>query len=188
MRSSAAVAVLALIALPVVARASCDPSATATYGDVDFVRFVRYATVGPPERFVFEAFRETLPRKPQSFRVALVATRGLPFQGKFDALDPRRAFDDAVNVLRLERFYDRHFAETADRRLDGPEDQIVVARCGVETRLGSLPRSADFGFDLRDLHAPAFVRLETDLQDDVVHTLWSPHTTGRIFDIPRALR
>lgn len=149
---------------------------------------MRYATVGSPERFVFEAFREAPPRKPETYRVALIARRGLPFTGTFDALDSRRAFTDAVNVLRLDRFYDRHFSGAPDRRLDGPEDQVVVARCGVETRLGSLPRSADFGFDLRDLHAPGFVRLETDLQDDVVHTLWSPHTTGRIFDIPRALR
>jgi len=119
---------------------------------------------------VFEAFREAPPRKPETYRVALIARRGLPFTGTFDALDSRR------------------FSGAPDRRLDGPEDQVVVARCGVETRLGSLPRSADFGFDLRDLHAPGFVRLETDLQDDVVHTLWSPHTTGRIFDIPRALR
>jgi hypothetical protein len=54
--------------------------------------------------------------------------------------------------------------------LDGPEDEIVVGRCGVETILTTLPTAGNP--DLDDSQGKALLRLERDLQDAVFAQQW----------------
>jgi hypothetical protein len=100
----------------------------------------------------------------------LVAKRATKFRGQWEAIDPKATFRNVVHVLKRDNFFEMRLHQSVAYHLDGPEDEIVVGRCGVETILTTLPSGGDP--ELADGQGKALFQLERDLQDAVFAQQW----------------
>jgi len=164
------------------ASASCDSGAPPSYDDVSYIRIAIYSLVGQLHPwFTYEgSFERSLGALGDPNRdhadVTLVARRATKFSGQFEADDPISSFRGLVDVLSRDDFFNMRLHRASGYYLDGPEDEILVARCGVETILTTLPYGS--AADLDDNQGRALFRLERDLQDAVFAQKWRTPKDG----------
>ena len=164
----------AAMAMPHVAKASCDTSAPPSYDDVGYVRISIYSLVGQLHPwFTYEGWSAG---ESDHFPATLVARRATKFRGQWQAGDSKASFRAVVDVLKRNNFFEMRLHQSAAYYLDGPEDEIVVGRCGVETILTTLPPGGLS--DLDDSQGKALFRLERDLQDTVFAQQWGMPPDG----------
>lgn len=162
--------------IPAGVSASCAPNAPPSYDDITYVKITQYALVG--QAYPWYTYESILyrPARPSQERadVSLVARHATKFAGTFVAVDPIRVFSNIVGVLKRDRFFDMRLNPAKVLYLDGPEDEITVALCGIDWTLGTTPRGAEV--DLSDAQGQAFFALESDLRDSIfANGQWTTH-------------
>lgn len=82
-----------------------------------------------------------------------------------------QSLGDAVAILERHRFFQMRLNPARALYIDGPEDEIIAARCGVTTTLGTIGRGGEA--ELNDDQGKAFVKLEDDLRRVIFSEKWA---------------
>jgi hypothetical protein len=160
---------------PLEATASCAPGAPPSYADITYVKFVEYSLVAMHRpAFTFTAVRWLYKRIPPKTYAALEKTRATLPSAPSAAVNPEAALAAAVNVLRQHDFFAMHLSPMPATSLDGPEDSITVARCGVFTTISTISNSDEVNLD--DAQAKSFFALEDDLRTAIFKQQWQSST------------
>ena len=162
--------VFAAAAVPHLANASCDSGASPSYDDVGYVRISIYSLVGQFHPWFTYEGSSTFFQGSDRSSATLIAKRATKFSGQWEAVDPKLNFRNVVGVLKRDNFFEMRLHQSANYYLDGPEDEIIAGRCGVETIVTTLPPGGHA--DLDDSQGKALFRLERDLQDTVFAQQW----------------
>ncbi|MBV8373116.1 MAG: hypothetical protein JOY69_07625 [Candidatus Eremiobacteraeota bacterium] len=165
-----------LYVLPIPVAATCEPGAAPSYGDITYIKISQFSLTGIRHpSFHYEA--TVIP----SFGVrkgyataTLIADREVKFQGSFVAVDARRTFSDTVAVLERDGYFNLRLNPSSTLYIDGPEDAITAARCGISTTLGTVSMGGEI--DLNDAQFQRFLQLEDDLRYVIFSERWVPQT------------
>jgi len=162
--------VFVAVTMPHVANASCDNGAPPSYDDVNYVRVAIYSLVGQLHPwFTYEGWSTHVGDSDHS-TATLVAHRATRFRGQWEAVDSKSSFQNVIDILKRNSFFEMRLHQSNASHLDGPEDEILVGHCGVETMLTTLPSGGNP--DLNDNQGQALFHLERDLQDSIFAQQW----------------
>ncbi|HEY1682492.1 MAG TPA: hypothetical protein VGF98_12690 [Candidatus Tumulicola sp.] len=159
------------------APAACVPGTTWTYDDIRYVSVVQSAfpNGGWPD-YSFEATyfpaRATYAERASA---RLTAKRNVPRTGVFVASDPIASFRKIVGVLKAASFFDMRLAPATSSYIDGPEDTVTVALCGIRWSLGTIVQPGQVAQN--DDSGRRFFALESELRKMIFADAWSTSTT-----------
>ncbi|MDQ6933664.1 MAG: hypothetical protein M3160_10910, partial [Candidatus Eremiobacteraeota bacterium] len=141
--------------------------------DVTYIKITQYALVGLAHpSFTFEAvLYKNIPAVGTHANAFLDARAATKFRGKYKAVEPLKTFYDVLSVLKRDRFFDARMHPATALYLDGPEDEITVASCGVATTIGTVGNGTEVNLD--DAQAHAFFDLESDLRTRIFSIQWA---------------
>jgi hypothetical protein len=169
-------ALFGLIALlaPQPVAASCAAGSAPAYTDIRYISVRQFSWVGNV-RPGFEVEGVDLPWRSN---ITLKGFRSVPLIGTYVAADPRGLFQALTAVLERNRFLDMQLTVLEKCcTLDGPEDSVSVARCGVGTTVGTLP--PENGIFDENSQTTAFKALEEQLRQVIFSAKWNPADVKR---------
>jgi hypothetical protein len=155
------------------ALAACVHGTPPSYDDIRYVSVVQseFPNGGWPD-YKFEAsyfpIRST---NAEHATARLTAKRNVPRTGVFVASDPIASFRNAVAVLKAASFFDMRLAPAIGGYIDGPEDTVTVAACGIRWSLGTIVQPGQVAQD--DDNGRRFFTLESELRKTIFADAWS---------------
>lgn len=150
------------------ARASCDTGALPAYEDITYVKVAQYSLVG--QQYPWYTYEAAYYNGQPHAAVSLDAHRAVGMKGSFVPAAPVDSFNNVVHVLEKDRFFAMRLRPAVTLYVDGPEDSVTVARCGVTTTLSSVPSSEELNLD--DPQGKAFFALLADLRTTIFGQKW----------------
>ncbi|MBV9648122.1 MAG: hypothetical protein JO043_11705 [Candidatus Eremiobacteraeota bacterium] len=170
-----------VVCMPFPVRAGCAAAETPDWSDVSYLRVESSHAAGGAGLPQFQLIME---RRRSGWIVNLHHAYDAPFKhGTYTSDDPEKLFNQLLGELRQKDFFTMRLVPANKIYIDGLEQTIALARCGVRTSLSNAQPGA-FGMSPEGKEAQAFLDLASQLRTLIYAASWRKLSDDYTFTRP----